>query len=145
MSKRHPEELAFLKAELIDRISTGTITSDVLTDLGMRWSELRALCKSDPAFTRQLAEAQEDCTELKADGLLTIHERIPDPKRAMVASRNIERWCSWRNPKTFGNKPEDNNSQPALLEILRAAIARVAIPQQQPVALIEQRPDSDQQ
>lgn len=139
---RSNEEIAFLKSELCGRVADGEFVTDATRDLGIKHTELADWRKEDAGFRDSLQLAQDHLTEIKADELATIHERIADPKRATVASGNLKWWLAKRNPQVFGEKAERPDDQPELLLVLRAAIAR-AVQQSMlpaPEKLIELKP-----
>ena len=139
---RTEEEIAFLKAELCGRVADGSFMTDACKDLGIKHTDLADWKKTDALFRDGLQVAVDHLTEVKADELVTIHERIADPKRANVASGNLKWRLAKLNPAVFGEKAERPEDQPELLIVLKAAIARtIADGLARPVALIELKPD----
>lgn len=137
---RTDEEITFLKAEICDRIGDGTLTTHATLTLGISWRELARWQKDDPDFRDELKTAQEQLTEIKADALTTIHETIPNVKRAQVASNNLRWWLAKRRPEVFGESGERPSDEPQLLDILRAAIGRIPRPSEPPMKTIEASP-----
>jgi hypothetical protein len=122
-----PEHIAFLKANLLERIAGGTMPADALTQLHIGWKVFAAWKREDSGFARDLVDAEAHLAEYLAARLARIHE-TEDHRRALAASRTLPWLCEKLNPKKFGAKVqiEDVASAAELHKILREAIERHA-------------------
>lgn len=141
---RTTEEIAFLKAELCDRVATGTLTTQAMAALQISFKELKRWRQEDPAFGEALVDAQDHLTEVKADELVTMHDTVLDPKRAHVASTNLRWWLAKRRPDVFGERVPIDDDRGDLTEIIRKAIARIPRPGQSMKLIDAQTVDCDE-
>ena len=145
-----PEEVAFFKDELVERIAGGSTQSQAATSLGLHWSTVKAWRTADPVFDELLKAAIEYLTEMKADSLTTIHEDLLDTKVARLASDNLKTWLGWRNKAFAPKQPEDNGNSAQLADIIRGALNRLIEHRRQerlaaptPLPVIDLQPSAD--
>lgn len=125
---RTEQEIAFLKAELCDRVASGESQTRARQALSIHWREAHEWKTTDKTFATELATADEAGYDVLADGLTTINERVTDPRWAQVISSNVKWTLSKRRPEVFGDKVTINDDRADLTDIIRQAIARIPRP-----------------
>jgi hypothetical protein len=95
-SRWTPELIAFVKAELPERVASGSTLTKAMSDLTLGWRRLANLRQSDPEFDGILREASAYLTECELDRLQSLHLDHPDPAVAELAGKQLVWWAEKR-------------------------------------------------
>lgn len=102
LSTQQNQELTETERAICALLSEGKTLVEVHRELGLSLSMMWRMRQAKPAFDSAVMRAREQGSEALGDVLLHLHETIPDPKRAAVASNNYRFFLERRHRRTWG-------------------------------------------
>lgn len=126
--KPSPEEKAEIKERVINLLSDGMSLNKIAKAHNISYQAIQMWAKADADFNDKLNSANECYNESLADGLLDVHERHFNPAMAAVESKNTQWVLGVRDRNKYGAKLEVTETNAGLVDVLKAAIARIPRP-----------------
>lgn len=124
-----PDEQAFIKQAMIDRVSQGEPPTRIALSLNISLGTVEKWAKADADFGDRYQTAKESGNSFLADGLLTVHDKHFNPAMAKIESDNTKWLLGVRDRNVYGAKVEVTDTASAgLVDVLKAAIARIPRP-----------------
>lgn len=138
------DQVIAMKLIILEKLAEGIAKTAICRDLGLAPKTLKAWRLVDAAFENECQMCEKLGNEALADGLLTAHTEHLNPAMAKVESDNTKWLLAVRDRSTYGTKVEvSDTSSAGLVDVLKAAIARIPLPAAQVLTPLDVQPMCD--
>lgn len=127
-SKPCDAEKAAIKANTIEMLCRGINLSKIGQAHNLSCQAIKMWTKVDAEFNTQFNYANECFNEILENSLLDVHNRHFNPAMAAVESKNTQWVLGVRDRNKYGAKLEVTETNAGLVDVLKAAIARIPRP-----------------
>ena len=136
--------MAAMKLIIIEKLAEGVAKTVICRDLGLSPKTMKAWRLVDADFESECQTSENLGNSALAEGLLTLHVDHLNPAMAKVQADNTKWLLAVRDRSTYGTKVEvSDTSSAGLVDVLKAAIARIPLPAAQVLTPLEVQPICD--